>query len=149
MSTLPRPHLVSEAEPEIGWPEYPRIEPGDYLAYCNTARVYHDPAFRRWTCLLRFDVLSNDMHVLAKVPMWLNLGDGPKAHAPRRSRYLEEWVKARGAPPVRSDRLSPNVFTRRLAKVHVGDNNSVVPYSVVKKILRWETGAGPPSQPIK
>lgn len=150
MSATPRPHLVSEAEPEIRWADYARIEPGEYLAYCRTARVYRDPAFGRIVCLLRFDVLSDDMlTVRAKVPMWLNLGAGPKAHAPRRSRYFTEWVRARGAPPVRADRLSPKVFTCRLAKVCVGDNNSMVPYSVVKEILAWETGAGFASQLVK
>ena len=81
-------------------------------------RVYRDPAFRRWTCLLRFDVLSNDMlRVVARVPCWMALGAREKPHAGRRGIYFREWLRANGGPPIRADRLSPRVFLRRMARV--------------------------------
>ncbi len=126
----------------IDWTDYPRIPPGKYSAYCAWAGEYHDPIFKRWTCLLRFDVLhGNQVDVVARIPMWLALGNCDKPRASRRSNYLKEWVEANSGPPIRGDRLSPKVFVHRIATVEVGDTTKgPVPYTVVKKILRWQTG---------
>jgi hypothetical protein len=141
------PARKREAEHEIEWREYPLIESREYPAYCRWAKWYRDPGFRRWTCLLRWEVLTDDLlTVIATVPQWLPLGDGKKARASRRGKYLKEWVRANGGPPKRGDRLSPRVFTRRMARVEVGDTDpkkSPVPYTVVRKILSWETGGVP------
>ena|ERR1017187_31507 len=141
------PQLVRNTEPEIEWREYPRIEPGTYPAYCKWAKRYRDPAFRRWTCLLRFDVLTDDLQtVIATIPRWLPLGTREKPWASRRGKYLREWVRANGGPPAKGDALSPRVFVRRMARVEVGDTDpekSPVPYSVVRRIVSWETGAVP------
>jgi hypothetical protein len=135
------------AEPEIEWREYPRIPPGEYPAYCEWAKHYRDPGFRSWKCLLRWVVLTADrLTEIAKVPQWFALGDGEKPHGSRRGKYLPEWVRANGGPPFRGDRLSPRVFTRRMARVEVGDTDpekSPVPYSVVRRIMTWDTGASP------
>lgn len=139
-------YILARCEPEIEWRDYPRIQPGSYPAYCRFAKHYRDPGFHRWACLLRFDVFSNDrLHLLACVPCWLNLSNGEKPHAGRRSRYFAEWVRANGAP-TRGDRLSPRVFVGRMARVEIGDTDptrSPAPYSVVREILRWETGVIP------
>jgi hypothetical protein len=94
--------------------------------------------------LLHFDVLADDLlTVMATVPCWLALGTGENARASLRGKYMKEWVQANGEPPKRGDRLSPIVFVRRMARVKVGDTDpkkSPVPYSVVRKILSWETG---------
>jgi hypothetical protein len=126
----------------VEWAEYPHVLPGEYSAYCAWAGKYYDPAFKRWTCLLRFDVLrENQIDVVARIPMWLPLGTGDKPRASRRGKYLKEWVEANDEPPARGDRLSPRVFVGRIARVEVGHTEKgPVPYSVVKKILRWETG---------
>ncbi len=138
------PELVRRAEPEIEWREYPRIEPGTYLAYCRFAKHYQDPGYRRWICLLRWNVLADDaLTHIATVPLWFALGDGDKPKASRRSNYLREWMRANGGPPSRGDRLSPRVFVRRMAQVEIADTDpkkSPIPYSVVRKILSWETG---------
>jgi hypothetical protein len=130
------------AHSAIEWTEYPSIPPGEYSAYCVWAGKYYDPVFKRWTCLLRFDVMSeNRMDVVARIPMWLSLGEGEKPRASMRSKYLSEWVKANGGRPARGDRLSPQVFAHRVARVEIGDTTrGPIPYSVVKKILHWETG---------
>ena len=134
-----RPPLVHAAEPEIAWQDYDRIEPGVYFGYCKWAKRYQYPRFRRWTCLLRFDVLSDDLlQVLARVPWWMSLGKREKPHAGRGSRYFREWVRANGRPPTRGDRLSPKVFTRRMARVEIADTKSEAPYSVVRRIISWE-----------
>ncbi len=135
--------LVPRSEPAISWPDYDRIEPGVYTAYCRWAKTYRDPGFKRWTCLLRFDVLSDDLiRVLARVAFWMNLGPGDQPHAGRRTRYFLEWVRANGEGPGRKDRLSARVFTGRMARVEVGDTEGESPsYSVVRRILSWETGS--------
>jgi hypothetical protein len=135
------PILLPQGEPEIGWQNYDRIEPGVYPAYCRWAKHYRDPGFKRWTCLLLFDVFSDDLtRVVAHVPMWMNLGSLDKPRAGRRKRYFREWVRANGEPPARHDRLSPKVFTGRMARIEIGDTKGGAPYSVVRKIVSWETG---------
>ena len=133
----------SRNDDSVEWKAYPRIAPGEYTAYCNWAKRYRDPGMRRWTCLLRWDVLSDDLlrTIARSVPLWFPLGDGEKPHASRRGKYLREWVHAHGSPPAPGDRLSPNVFIRRIARVEIGDTDSPAPYSVVRKIIRWETGS--------
>lgn len=135
-------HLRPQRDDVIEWKVYPRIEPGEYFANCYWAKRYRDPSMKRWTCLLRWDVLSDDLQTtVAKcIPLWFSLGDGDKPRASRRGKYLPEWARANGEPPRRGDRLSPNVFTRRIARVKIGDTEGLIPYSVVKKIICWETG---------
>lgn len=135
--------LVSDLEPEIEWSDYPHIEPGVYPAYCKFAKIYFDHNFKRWTCLLRFEVRSNDLlRVIApRVPLWLNLGSNEKPRASRRSRYFKEWILANGGiAPVRHDRLSRCVFVHRMAHVEIGDTRGPASYSVVRKIVSWDTG---------
>jgi hypothetical protein len=135
------PALVAPSDPAILWGNYDRIEPGVYRAYCRCAKHYRDPGFKRWTCLLRFDVFSPDITQVPNcVPFWMSLGSGVKPRAGRRGRYFKEWVRANGEPPARQDRLSPNVFTARMAHIEIGDTKGDAPYSVVRKIISWETG---------
>jgi hypothetical protein len=129
-----RPARKRQAEPEIEWREYPLIQSREYPAYCKSAQRYRDPQFKRWTCLLRWDVLTDDLlTVIATVPQWFPLGSGENPSASCRGVYLKEWVRANGGPPKRGDRVPPRVFTRRMARVEVGDTDpqkSPVPYSV-------------------
>ncbi len=127
----------------IEWQEYPRIGPGEYRAYCKFGKHYRDPGFRRWLCLLRWDVLTDDAcNVVACVPQFFALGNGAKPRASRRGTYFPEWVRASGGPPTRGDRLSPQVFTHRVARVLIADTEkSAMPYSVVREIIEWETGS--------
>ncbi len=125
---------------EIEWKEYARIPPGEYRAFCKWGKQYRDPGFKRWMCLLRWDVFSENLSPIACAPMFLPLGNGVKPHASRRGKYLPEWIRAKGAQPIRGDRLSPRVFVYRMAHVQIGDTEGPAPYSVVRKIIEWETG---------
>lgn len=123
----------------IEWNDYPRIAPGEYRAYCKWGKQYRDPGLHRWTCLLRWDALTEDLlRVVACVPQWFPLGDRDKPRASRRGKYLPEWIRAKGGPPARGDRLSPNVFVHRMARVEIGDTKGPAPYSVVRRIIEWE-----------
>jgi hypothetical protein len=113
---------------------------GQYLAFCREAEIYFDGGFKRWTCLLDFDILSEHFELIAKLPLWFNLGTGRKARVTRRSNFLAAWIKASGTPPDRIDRLSPKVFLRRMCRVTVGDTTGPIPRSVVREIVQWETG---------
>jgi hypothetical protein len=76
---------LPRVDPGIEWREYPSLAPGDYSAYCRFAKNYRDPAYRRWVCLLLFDVLTDDLQtVIATVPCFLALGHGEKPYASRR-----------------------------------------------------------------
>ena len=77
----------------------------------------------------------------ACVPQWFPLGSRDKPRASRRGTYFPEWVRANGGPPPRRDRLSPSVFVHRMARVQVGDTDGPAPYSVVRRIIEWETGS--------
>src|ERR1035441_3310601 len=128
-------------EPNVEWGDYTRLEPGTYQAYCNLAKWYQDPGFKRWTCILKFDVMAANLtDSLGTIPIWFNGGDNDVPHAGRRSRYFAAWVSAKGGPPARKDRLSPSVLIRRMALVLVGDTKGINPYSVVREILNWHTG---------
>jgi hypothetical protein len=133
-----------QVEPEWDFKHYPRIAAGVYPAYCQSATIYRDPQYKRWTCLLRWDVLADDLlTAIATVPCWFSLGNGERPKATRRCKYLREWVRANGGPPTRFDRSSRAVFVRRMARVQVDDThpkNSPIPYSVVREILCWDTG---------
>jgi hypothetical protein len=78
MSRAARASVPRNNRPEsdaIQWKDYPRIVPGEYRAYCKWGKQYRDPGFRRWLCLLRWDVLTNDLvRVIATVPQWFPLG---------------------------------------------------------------------------
>ena len=133
----------ADDEPEIGWSDYSHIAAGEYQAYCRAAKIYFDARYKRWTCLLRFDLLSDDcQRVLAeRIPYWLSLGYGKKPHASRKGSYFTAWLDANGGHrPPQNDRFSPRIFTRRVCRVRVGDTSGKAPYSVVREILRWETG---------
>jgi hypothetical protein len=130
----------------VEWREYPRIAPGVYRAYSAVAKFHYDRSIGRWVCFVRWDVLTDELELIARVPLRWNLGDGEKPRAGRRSKYFKEWVRANGGPPVRGDRVFPSVFRQRMAQVEVGDtdpNKSAAPYSVVREIIEWETGAVP------
>ena len=123
------------------WREYPRIAPGVYRAYSAVAKFHFDESFGRWVCFIRWDVFTDGGRIV-RIPLWYNLSKGKKPKAARRSKYFKEWVKANGGPPARGERLSPAVFRHRMALVEIDDTDikkSPVPYSVVRKILEWET----------
>ena len=144
----PQPQLVREVEPRITWVEYPHIEPGEYAAASGRAFIYFDRFFNRHVCLVRFTVVDDGGgDVLARLPWFLNLGSGPRPRAGRRGRYWNEWLRANGRPPKRRDRLAPRVFEHRAARVQVGDttmpfreDREFDAYSVIREVLRWETG---------
>jgi len=98
----PRPARDRRApfDDSVEWRDYPRISPGQYFAYCYWANRYRDRGFHRWTCLLRWDVLSDDLLITIAhcVPLWFHLGDKDKPHASRRGKYLREWVRASERP---------------------------------------------------
>lgn len=136
-------------EPEIEWRHIPRLEPGEYKAYCRAAKIYRDRQFKRWVCAIHFDVLDESLNVLARLTWYLNLGGLEKPHVTRRKKYWGAWVNANGGPPGRKDRLSPNVFVRRYAVVVIEDTSknfkqeAITPecaYSVIRDVVQWETG---------
>jgi hypothetical protein len=143
-----QPRIIRATEPEIDWFYAARIEPGEYPAYCRSAKHYYDHQFKRWVCAVQFDVLGDSLvEVLAQLTWYLNLGKREKPHAGRRSNYWDAWTKANGGPPRRKDRLTPRVFVGRHATVLVGDtakNHRQVAvkegYSVVRDVLSWDTG---------
>jgi hypothetical protein len=140
----------AQAEPEISWTFSPRIDAGVYPAFSRTAKVYRDGQFKRWVCAVHFDVLNSGLiEVLARLTWFLNLGDGEKPHAGRRTNYWRAWVAANEAPPNRKDRLSSRVFVSRYARVVVGDTAKDAKqmrvagehsYSVIREVLKWESG---------
>jgi hypothetical protein len=138
-------------EPDVTWRFVPRIDPGLYRAYCRSAKIYRDRAFQRWICVLQFDVLGLDgTTCLARLTWFMNLGNKDKPDASRRRKYWAAWTRANGGPPTRRDRLSPQVFCKRIAVVLVGDiaprggqKQGVVSdvYSVIRDVTEWETGS--------
>lgn len=137
-------------EPEITFTVQPRIEPGEYIGYCRSTSLYLDKQFRRWVCAVQFDVFDElGIGILARVTWYLNLGSKRKAAARRRGNYWLAWIRANGAQPKRTDRMSPKVFEHRYAVVVVADtqkahnSGSIDPdlsYSIIRKVVEWRTG---------
>jgi hypothetical protein len=117
----------------------------------SVGTVYYDRQFKRWVCAVQFDILDGSLtEVLARLTWYLNLGSGDKPRAGRRGGYWAAWVEANNGQPKREDRVSPRVFAKRYAIVSVSDttkNHRQITvtdedsYSVVRDVLRWETGA--------
>jgi hypothetical protein len=136
--------------PEISWTFTPRIDPGQYPAISRSSKVYRDRQFKRWVCAVQFDVLDGSLiKVLARLTWYINLGASDKPHAGRRGNYWAAWVRAKGGPPKRNDRLTPRVFERRHAVVRVDDTgknhrqdaiSAEESYSVVREVVEWRTG---------
>jgi hypothetical protein len=111
-----RVDFESEVAPVSHEQPYPLYEPGRYTVWCEHACVYKDPQFRCWKALLRFRILPDG----EKVWGFLNLGQGPKPKAGRRSRYWRAWVMANGSAPRKRQVLSARVFKRRIFEVEIG-----------------------------
>jgi hypothetical protein len=144
----PSPFLVKQDEPEISWKPRDYLPAGNYPAFSRTAKTYFDRTFKRWQCVVNFDVLSDDLvTVIARLGWFLNLGCGEKPHAGHRSKFWCAWISANGGSPKRGDRMTPNVFHNRhaLVRVRVVSRNfervtSGELYSVIDSVLSWNTG---------
>jgi hypothetical protein len=140
-------------EPDIGWTYTPRLPPGEYPAISRTAARYFDKVYKRWVCVVHFDVFDDPVRIecRGRLTWFLNLGSGLNPRAGRRSNFWAAWTKANGGSPKRGDRLSLRVFLRRAARVRVEDTEkshsgehveSDQAYSVVRDVIEWETGGG-------
>jgi hypothetical protein len=139
---------VKSTELEISLQARDHITPGQYPAFSRSAKVYRDGMFKRWTCLVNFDVLADDsFSVIARLGWFLNLGRGEKPNAGHRSKFWAAWIAANGASPKRGDRMSANIFRNRHATIIVRDTErdfrgvtSGGLYSVVETVTAWNTG---------
>ncbi len=138
-------------DPEVTWKTYDHIAPGTYPAYSRSARIVRDSHYKRWLCLVQFDILDDALvDSIAQLAWFLNLGHGEKPHAGRRSKYWSAWCLANGGHPLRNARLSPSVFLRRQATVvvedvwrdHQGTVSTEAAYSKIELVLSWNTGGG-------
>ena len=137
----------------IDFDVYDRIEPGEYLAYCREAKLKRNPRYGQWTVFLLWDVLTPDGEMIAAVRRWIYIGArAGKPHVGRGTDFWNWWVQANdGHPPTRTDRMTPRIFEKRLARVMIADSQPPrprrgeaarphVPYSIVRRVLSWETG---------
>jgi len=106
------------------------------------AKQYKDPGFKSWRCLLRWMVLTDDLlTVVATVPQWFPLVmERSREH--RGEANILKMGESTWLPPTRGDRLSPQVFVRRMARVEIGitDPEKASAVFVVRRIVSWETG---------
>lgn len=149
MSTAPKPRLVEKPDEAIEFASWDRISPGTYSAYSRNAFVYLDRGFKRWVCMVKFDILDGEKKI-ASLAWFLNLGKGEKAHAGLRSNFYAAWVMASGTKPQRLDRTALKVFKGRMATVTVdyitrNHKQQAIPdaaaYSVITQVLSWDTGS--------
>jgi hypothetical protein len=128
-------------EPVCERAPYPRYEPGTYEAECISAEIGFDAMYRRWSCVLKFSILSDGS------PVWcfLNLGKNPKNGKRSRSRYYRAWVIANGERPRNRQTLSSRLFIGKIFEIEIGDvrqdfekrdHPKGMIYSVVRRIVR-------------
>ena len=138
---------------DIDFDVYDCIEPGEYLAYCREALLDFNPRFGRRTAFLGWDVFDANGNTIATAKRWLPVGTrNGKAHVGRGTLFYQWWTQANGGlPPKRGDRMNPNIFKGRMARVLIADSEpppihkgktppNFSPYSKVSEILSWETG---------
>jgi hypothetical protein len=137
--------VVEEDAPVFEGVEYARIKPGQYSGQCVYFKVYYDRGFKRWTAMLRFQLIDEEEEIYG----FLNLGRRERPHAGRRSRYWAEWTLANGATPRKRQEMSPRVFRGKVFLVEVGDvtkagdgksHQACAIYSTVKKIIEKQVG---------
>jgi hypothetical protein len=142
---VPGPEKTSEFAPVCDENPYPLLKPGKYAAQSVHARIYRDPQFRRWTVMIRFQLLaSGGLACVGQVCGFFNLGQDENPRAGRRSRYWRAWVIANGAQPRKRQVLSPRVFKGKIFEVEIetvrhGQDGREHPiamqYSTVREIL--------------
>ncbi len=136
-------------EPQVTFASYDYIEPGTYQGFSRSAKIYQDKFFKRWTCVVLFDVLDGSLvNVIARLAWYLNLGTGDKPRAGRRGNFWAAWCAAKGSAPKRGDRMTAAVFVHRhvtvevesVTKNHEGISLSEPSYSKIARIVSWNTG---------
>jgi hypothetical protein len=100
--------------------------------------------------MVSFDVLEENLFevIARRVPLFFNLGNGEHPKPSRRGLFHHAWCVANGTPPSRLGRMPLNIFVNRVARVLVRDTKrcmqdekrAVSPYSVIEKIVAWQTG---------
>ena len=126
--------------PAIEWKEYPRIVPGEYRAFCKWGKQYRDPGFKKWLCQLKWDVFTENLVPLAVLPMFYSLGDSEKPRNPAGVgicrigfERMEHHQHAEIAFSLASSCIASLGWRCGI--------ESAAPYSVVCKIVEWETGS--------
>lgn len=140
------PHSVSTNVPSgftyMG-PQYPRLEPGVYLA----RGVHVDgpvwlKKYRRWSLRVEYALATQEIAVSA----FYNLGNDPSGWSvPRNGNYARDWAVVNGGRPFPRQEMSPEVFLDgKFLEVKVDDcggsedggtKHEAQVYSVVKKVL--------------
>jgi hypothetical protein len=151
---LPFEKKKESSEVHISWTQRDHIEPGDYPAFSQAAKIYRDPMFKRWVCSVSFAVTDDSLtNVVARLSWFLNLGRAESPHAGRRSKFWAAYCLANGGhPPSRADRkLSSRIFEHRQCTVTVADvardfsgmtTSAETTYSIVTTVKSWNTGGG-------
>jgi hypothetical protein len=100
--------------------EFARVPPGIYDAACIKSRgPEYVPAYRRWSVILSFRLLAEDV----VIAMFFNFGYKPQKPPGPLSRYFVAWVKTNGELPRHGQSMSPQIFTEPglLYTIRVGD----------------------------
>lgn len=48
-------------DPRVTWRYNPRLEPGIYRGYARSSKIYRDRIFKRWVCIVNFDLLEGSV----------------------------------------------------------------------------------------
>ncbi len=118
------PFLIRQPqyELEVAWRPRDHIAPGEYPAFSRHSKIFWDGMYKRWVCLVNFDILDDHLSAIAKLGWFSNLGKGDKPHAGHRSKFWAAWILANsGRNPKRIDRLTASIFPNRHAVVLVRD----------------------------
>lgn len=124
----------------------PRIPPGEYDAICHKTETG-----RSWGG-------RTDIYILFRIcggkwdgtELFMACTYHLKRKLSPRYKYYQQWTLAKGAPPEKGERLSPEVFCHKMYRIYVrgtqkrhGDGRlmaNCVQYSVVDSIIETQTG---------
>jgi len=117
----------------------PRIEPGEYIAFCHGTKVINYYGERK--LMIQFRLCGgryDGLELFLPCPF-------PRGARSYRTKYYKQWVIANGARPERGQRMPRSVFVNKKFRILVGDskrrfdNGELMPkflqYSIVTSIL--------------
>src|SRR5215469_13378660 len=91
------PRRSRQSKPNIATTLGTLVATGEYQAYVTVADYYFHRAWKRWTCILKFDLFDKNLNRIARgIPMWFALGKGKDPRAGRGSKYFKLWFQANG-----------------------------------------------------
>jgi hypothetical protein len=120
----------------------PRIPAGEYQAFCYQYELEPRKTWGKHHVYILFRICGDRC---GGTELFLACPYFRKGEMSHRYKYFQQWTIANGAPPVKGQRMTPNIFLGKMFKVLIRDARTTYPdgeptpeslrYSVVHRII--------------